>query len=68
MNKIKNIVETGLFQGWAKSNIISQIKYELATEEEVDLLFICGDDSIPELTEKATELYKKYRKEYYKAT
>ena len=30
MNKVKNIVFTGLHQGWAKGNIISQIKYKIA--------------------------------------
>lgn len=66
MDKVKNIVETGLYQGWAKNNIISQIKYALATKEEADLLFICGGDSVPRLTTKAESLYQKYRKEYYK--
>ncbi len=66
MDKVKNIVETGLFQGWARDNIISQIKYEIATKEEADLLFICGDDSVPELTKKAETLFEKYREEYYK--
>lgn len=65
MDKVKNIVEAGLYQGWAKNNIISQIKYALATREEADLLFICGKDSVPELTIKAKNLYQKYRKEYY---
>ena len=65
MDKVKNIVETGLYQGWAKNNIISQIKYALATREESNLLFICGDDSVPGLTIKAENLYQKYRKEYY---
>lgn len=65
MNKVKNIVETGLYQGWSRDNIISQIMYKIATVEESNLLFICGDDSVPELIIKAENLYQKYREEYY---
>lgn len=63
MDKVKNTVETGLYQGWSYNNIISQIMYDIATEEEADILFLCGD--IPELKTKAITLYEKYRKEYY---
>lgn len=65
MNEIRNIVFTGLSQGWAYDNILGQIKYSIATEEESEILFICGEDSFPELTEKAIEMYEKYRNEYY---
>lgn len=63
---IKKIVFAGLKQGWAKDNIIGQIKYHLANDEEADILFICGEDSIPEITNEAEKLYKEYREEYYK--
>lgn len=66
-NKVKNIVFCGLKQGWSHDNILGQIKYALATVEESDLLFICGEDSLPELTYQAEELYGKYREEYYTA-
>ena len=64
MNKVKSIVFTGLHQGWAKGNIISQIKYEIATKDELDLLLITWD--IPELMDRAKQLYEHYRMEYYK--
>ena len=63
MNRVKDIVETGLHQEWSYNNIISQIMYEIATKEEAELLFLTGD--IPELKTKAITLYEKYRKEYY---
>lgn len=65
MEEIKNIVYAGTKQGWAYNNILGQILYALATPEEADILFICGEDSFSELTEKAEELYEKYREEYY---
>ena len=64
MDRIKNIVDAGLFQGWSVSNMVLQIKYEIATEEERNLLFLTDD--IPELTERAEAVYEKYRKEYFK--
>ena len=64
MDRVKNIVYCGIYQGWSKENIISQITYKIASKEESEILFICGE--IPELTKKAEELYEKYRKEYYK--
>lgn len=63
MNRVKNIVETGLYQGWSYENIIGQIMYEIATKEEAELLILTDD--IPELKERAYVLYEKYRKEYY---
>lgn len=64
-NKAKNIVFTGLNQGWAYDNILGQIKYALATTDEAGILFACGEDSLPELTTQAESLYSKYREEYY---
>ena len=63
--EIKDIVFTGLKQGWAYSNILGQIKYRLATKEESETLFICGEDSLPKLTEQAEKLYQEYREKYY---
>lgn len=65
MEKVKNIVECGIFQGWSKSNIIMQIMYEIATKEELKLLSLWCD--MPELEAKARKLYNKYREEYYNA-
>lgn len=64
-NIVKNIVFAGLNQGWSYDNILGQIKYAIATPEQSDLLFICGEDSLPELTTQAEKLYGKYREEYY---
>lgn len=64
LDKVKNIVDVGLFQGYAKDNIISQIMYEIANKEELQLLSISWD--IPQLKDKAEKLFEKYRKEYYK--
>lgn len=64
-NEIKNIVFAGLKQGWAYNNIVEQIKYAIATKEEAEILFICGEECIPEITDKAEKLYKQYREEYY---
>lgn len=66
MNEVKNIVFAGLKQGWARDNIIGQIKYQLASKDEAEILFICGEDSIAEITAKSEKLYKEYREEYYK--
>lgn len=63
MDKVKNIVYAGLYQGWSYDNIISQIMYKIATEEEANILFLWGD--IPELKTKAIVLYEKYKEEYY---
>jgi predicted ATP-dependent serine protease len=65
MNEIENIVFIGLKQGWAKDNIIGQIKYQLANKDEAEILFICGEDSIAEITAEAEKLYKEYREKYY---
>lgn len=65
MEKVKNIVYAGTKQGWAYNNILGQILFAIATEEEAEILFICGDDSFPELTAKAEELYEQYREKYY---
>lgn len=68
MDNVKSIVYTGIFQGWAYSNIIYQIMYEIANEEELDALsFWDGMDDLPELTDKAKKLYEKYREEYYQS-
>lgn len=64
-NIIKNIVFAGLSQGWSYDNILGQIKYAIATKEEANMLFICGEDTFPKLTEKAEDLYKEHREEYY---
>lgn len=64
MKKVKNIVYAGIFQGWAKDNIISQIMFEIATKEEIELLGLFCD--IPELEARAEKLYNEYREEYYK--
>ncbi len=64
MNNVKNIVNTGLYQGWAKDNIISQIMIEIASKEELELLEVWCD--MPELEAKAEALYNTYREEYYK--
>ena len=64
---VKNIVFAGLNQGWSYDNILGQIKYAISTTEQSDILFICGEDSLPELTAQAKNLYAKYREEYYKS-
>lgn len=64
MSEVKDIVYGGIFQGWSKENIITQIMFEIANEDEVELLVLWDD--IPELKEKAEKLYNKYREEYYK--
>lgn len=64
MEEVKAIVYIGIFQGWAKDNIIGQIMFEIGTEEEVELLGLWND--IPELEARAEKLYNKYREEYYK--
>lgn len=66
MTEVKDIVYTGIFQGWSKSNIIMQIMFEIATNEEVELLSICDMEDLPELKRKAENLYNRYREEYYK--
>lgn len=63
-NRVKNTVECGICLGWSRDNIISQIMYEIATKEELDLLKITYD--LPNLEERATKLFNKYRMEYYK--
>ena len=66
MDKIKNIVYAGTAQGWSYNNIIGQIMYALATDDEAERLFICGEeDSIPDLRVRAEKLYNEYREEYY---
>lgn len=63
MDRVQNIVETGIFQGWSRNNIIGQIMFEIANEEESTLLLVWCD--MPELEAKAEFLYDKYRNEYY---
>lgn len=63
MTEVKDIVYTGIFQGWSKDNIISQIMFEIATNEEIELLGLFCE--LPNLEEKAANLYNKYREEYY---
>lgn len=65
VKRIKNIVDNGIYWGYAKSNVISQIAYEIATKEELEILSICWE--IEDLTNRATKLYEQYREEYYKA-
>ena len=66
MTEIKDIVYTGMFQGWSRNNIIMQIMFEIATNEEIELLSICDIDDLTELKAKAEKLYNRYREEYYK--
>lgn len=66
MTEVKDIVYTGMFQGWSRNNIIMQIMFEIATNEEVELLSICDIEDLPELKAKAEKLYNRYREEYYK--
>lgn len=62
-NRTKNIIEVGLFQGWSTDNIVSQIMFEIANEEEAALLCLFCD--VPELKAKAECLYSKHRDDYY---
>lgn len=66
MIEVKDIVYTGMFQGWGRNNIIMQIMFEIATNEEVELLSICDIEDLPELKAKTEKLYNRYREEYYK--
>lgn len=67
MEEVKNIVYTGIFQGWAKSNIIMQIMFEIATEEEAELLELwTNEEDLPELKAKAENLYNRYKEEHYR--
>lgn len=63
MDRVKEIVDVGLFQGWSRDNIISQIEFEIASKEELELLSVWND--IPQLNDRAEILFEKYRKEYY---
>ena len=67
MDKVKNIVECGLFQGWSRDNIIMQIMFEIATKEEIEWLggLWCDMEDLPQLEEKAENLYNEYREKYY---
>ena len=64
MDRIKNIMEYHLRQHNSKENALTDIKYEIATAEELDLMEITWD--IPELKKRAEEVYNKYKMEYYK--
>lgn len=66
MTEVKNIVYTGMFQGWSENNIIMQIMFKIATNEEVELLSICDIENLSELKAKAEKLYNRYGEEYYK--
>lgn len=63
MDRVKEIVDVGLFQGWSRDNIISQIEFEIASKEELELLYVWSDN--PQLNDRAEYLFEKYRKEYY---
>ena len=63
MDRIKNIISAGLYQGWSYNNIISQIMYEIASDDEMELLYMWIE--IPELLEKAKKLYREYIDMYY---
>lgn len=66
-NRIKNIVANGIYNGIAYNSIISSIAFEIATQEEFELLELWTDvNDIPELKARAEELYNKYKEEYYK--
>lgn len=65
MEEIKIIVFAGLKYGWAYNNIISQIAYRIATEEELDSLKVwCNVEDLPRLIDEAKKLYNKYYTEY----
>lgn len=64
MTEVKDIVYSGILQGWSKNSIISQIMFKIASEEESKLLEFWCD--LPELKSKAENLYNKYRCQYYK--
>ena len=64
MKNVKDLIYSGLYQGWSRNNIISQIMYKIATNEEIEYLGYWID--LPELKEKAEQLFNKYSKEYYK--
>lgn len=61
--RIKNIMECHLHWGTSKQNAITEIKYEIATAEELELLEVTWN--IPELEKRAEEVYNKYKAEYY---
>ena len=61
--RIKNIMEYHLHWGTSKQNAITEIKYEIATAEELELLEVTWN--IPELEKRAEDIYKKYKAEYY---
>lgn len=62
--RIKNIMNYHLHWNTAKSNAIAEIIWEIANNNERDLLDVCSPSK--ELEEKATELYNKYKENYYK--
>ena len=64
MDRIKNIMEYHLHWNTSKENVLTSIKYEIATAEELDLMKITWD--IPELEKRAEEVYNKYKMKYYK--
>lgn len=65
MEEIKSIVFAGLKYGWAYNNIISQIAFRIAREEELESLELwCNVENLPELVDKAKKIYNEYYNEY----
>ena len=65
MKNVKDLIYSGLYQNWARNNIISQIMYKIASAEEIEYLKYW--DNLSELKEKAELLFDKYSKDYYNA-
>lgn len=63
-NRIKDIVEGGIHQGYSRNHIIGNICFEIATKEEKQAQLITWDYT-EETTNKAEALLEKYRTEYY---
>ena len=65
-NKIKNIVYCGIYNGYALSTTLWEIAFEIATEEQKELMKLWSNlEDFDNLKNEAEELYNKYRKEYY---
>lgn len=65
-NKIKNIVYSGIYNGYALSTTLWEIAFEIATEEQKELMQLWSNlEDFDNLKNEAEELYNKYRKEYY---
>ena len=64
---IQNIIYHGLYNGLSYNNIINQIMFAIANENETELLLLWDNDSpeIKELENKAKYLYNIWREKYY---